>query len=167
MFFRSGGVSKLLGGFRLNAITQYQGGFPLNITTQGAAGQAGLSFVSGALRPNLTGDPSFDNNRTRDEQINQYFNTLVFTTPAPYTFGNTPRTLSNLRGPSSFSTNMSLQRNLKFSETTRLQLTAEAFNVFNQVNLRDPGTNAAGAVFGIISGAEPPRRIQLAVKLFF
>lgn len=167
MFFRSGAASKLLGGFRLNAITQYQGGFPLDITVTGAAGQAGLSFVSGALRPNINGDASIGGDRTTEEQIAQWFNTSVFTVPAPYTFGNTPRTLSNVRGPSSFSTNMSLQRTIKFSERNRLQLTAEAFNVFNQVNFRDPGTNASGAGFGIISGAEPPRRIQLAVKMFF
>ena len=102
-----------------------------------------------------------------DERIAQWFNTSVFTAPAPYTFGNTPRTLPDVRGPSYYATNMSLQRTFKLAERTRFQFTAEAFNVFNQVTLRDPAGNASGAAFGSIQGADPPRRIQLAAKLFF
>jgi hypothetical protein len=167
MFFRSGVMSKLLGGFRLNAITQYQGGFPQDITVAGPAGLGGLAFISGGLRPNITGSAYIGGNRTMDERIAQWFDTSVFTAPAPYTFGNTPRTLPDVRGPSYYATNMSLQRTFKLAERTRFQFTAEAFNVFNHVTLRDPAGNASGAAFGSIQAADPPRRIQLAAKLFF
>lgn len=167
MFFREGVLSKIFSGFRLNAITQYQGGFPLGMTIQGGTGLAGLSFVSGALRPNINGSARIEGDRTVEQQIAQWFNTSVFSAPPPYTFGNSPRNLSDVRGPSYFATNMSLQRAFKFSERQRLELTAEAFNVFNQVNFRDPGTNASTATFGVITSAEPPRRIQLVLKYFF
>ncbi len=163
-FFRSGASSKIFGGFRLSAITQYQSGFPLAITASGAAGQQGLSFI--ALRPDINGDPQLSGGTT-DERIAQYFDTSVFSQPAIYTFGNTPRTLTNVRGPAFFSTNMNLMRNFQLAERLRLQFRTEAFNVFNQVNFRDPGTTLGSANFGRITSAEGPRRLQLALKLFF
>ena len=167
MFFRSGAMSKVFGGYRLNAITQYQAGFPLGVTITGGTGLAGLAFVTGALRPNMTGTAAITGDRTVDQQITQWFNTAVFTAPASYTFGNSPRNLSDVRGPSSFSTNMSLGRSFRFNEGNRLQLTVEAYNVFNKVNFRDPGTNASTATFGQISNAEPPRRMQFSIKYYF
>lgn len=164
MFFKEGVMSKIFGGFRLNSITTVQGGFPLGITVAGATGQQGLSFI--ALRPNINGNAQI-NGGTFDERIGQWFDTTVFSAPATYTFGNTPRTLPNVRGPGFFVTNMGLQRTLKFNERARVQLRAEAFNVFNQVNLGDPGTVLGGAGFGIINDARNPRQIQLAIKLLF
>lgn len=165
MFLNSGAASKVFGGFRLSAITQYQSGFPIAPNSTGAAGQQGLSFID--LRPNINGDPRISGSRTTDDRIAQWFNTSVFSDPPIYTFGNSPRTLPNLRGPAFFATNMNLMRNFQLAERLRLQFRAEAFNVFNQVNFRDPGTTVGSGAFGRITSAEGPRRMQLALKLFF
>jgi len=118
------------------------------------------------LRPNIVGEVNVSASSKAD-RLRQYFNPLAFAQPAPFTFGNAPRTLPNLRGPSYFTTNLSLQRNFKFSDTVRLQFRAEAFNVFNRANFQTPGTAFGAANFGVITGAEDPRQVQFAARIYF
>jgi hypothetical protein len=162
-FFNEGTASKIIGGFSVNAIAQAQSGFPISIGATNASLQ-GLAFNS--LRPNITGEIASSANSKAD-RIRQYFNTLAFSQPAPYTFGNAPRTIPGLRGPGYFSTNLSLQRDFRFSENAKLQIRAEAFNVFNRANFQTPGTAFGGAGFGVISSTEDPRQIQFAARLYF
>lgn len=162
-FLNGGVLSKIAGGFTLNAIVQAQSGLPLSISALDPALQ-GLAFI--ALRPNLVGDPRREAG-DKAARITQFFNTTAFEQPASYTFGSAARTLSNLRGPGYFATNLSLQRSFNFTETARLQFRAEAFNVFNRANFSAPGTVLGATNFGVITGTEDPRQIQLAVKLYF
>ena len=162
-FLREGLFAKLVGGFALNAIVQAQSGFPLSVSALNPALQ-GLSFIS--LRPNLVGDPNRASADTA-AALGQYFNTGAFEQPAPFSFGSAPRTLPNVRGPGYFATNLSLQRDFRFGERTRLQFRAEAFNVFNRANFATPGTVLGAMNFGVITSTEDPRQVQLAVKLYF
>ena len=61
--------------------------------------------------------------------------------PPPFTFGDTPRALSNPRGPGFASVDLSVVRDIAFSQTSSLQLRAEFFNLFNRVNFNQPNTN--------------------------
>ena len=162
-FVREGFLAKIVGGFSVNAIAQAQSGFPLSISAANASLQ-GLAFNS--LRPNITGEVNLSANSKAD-RIRQYFNTRSFAQPVPYAFGNAPRTLSNLRGPSYFTTNLSLQRDFRFTENAKLQIRAEAFNVFNRANLQAPGTAFGAANFGVITSTEDPRQIQFAARIYF
>jgi hypothetical protein len=162
-FFKSGLPAKVLGGFTLNSIVQAQSGFPLSISATNAALQ-GLAFIQ--LRPNLIGDPVRSGASVSD-RLAQYFNTAAFSQPAPYTLGNAPRTLSSVRAPTYFATSLSLARDFKMSEKTRLQFRAEVFNVFNHPNFLIPGTTLGTDTFGRVTGTEDPRQIQLAVRLYF
>ncbi|HEX9000678.1 MAG TPA: hypothetical protein VGB07_12305, partial [Blastocatellia bacterium] len=72
-----------------------------------------------------------------------------------------------MRGPGYFTTNLSLQRDFRFTETAKLQIRAEAFNIFNRANFQTPGTAFGAANFGIISSTEDPRQIQFAARLYF
>lgn len=162
-FAREGLLSKIIGGFSANAIAQAQSGFPISIGATNASLQ-GLAFNS--LRPNITGDVT-TSATTKADRLRQYFNTLAFAQPTPYSFGNAPRTLPGLRGPGYFTTNLSLQRDFRFTETAKLQIRAEAFNIFNRANFQTPGTAFGAANFGIISSTEDPRQIQFAARLYF
>ena len=104
---------------------------------------------------------------SKADRIRRYFNPLAFAQPAPYAFGDAPRTLPNLRGPGYFTTNLSLQRDFHFTENARLQIRAEAFNVFNRANFQTPGTAFGAANFGVITGTEDPRQIQFAARIYF
>jgi hypothetical protein len=162
-FVREGALARLISGFSVNAIAQAQSGFPISISATNASLQ-GLAFNS--LRLNVVGDviTSADSNADR---ILRYFNPLAFAQPAPYAFGDAPRTLPNLRGPGYFTTNLSLQRDFHFTENARLQIRAEAFNVFNRANFQTPGTAFGAANFGVITGTEDPRQIQFAARIYF
>jgi hypothetical protein len=100
-----------------------------------------------------------------------------------------------LRGFPAFQTDLSLRRTLKLGERIRLELTAEAFNVFNHPNFADPdgmffgdpwfddaffgkafqmlGSTRSSVGSGGEAGLNPiyqlgtPRSIQLAVRLRF
>lgn len=162
-FLREGFLSKVVADFTLNVIVQGQSGLPLSISATNASLQ-GLAFI--ALRPNLIGDAQ-SNASSKAERVQQYFNTLAFQQPAPYTLGNAPRTFLNLRGPNYFTTNLSLLRDFKFSEKVKLQFRAEAFNAFNRANFSTPGTTLGAANFGVITSTEDPRQFQVAAKLYF
>ncbi|MBO0724660.1 MAG: TonB-dependent receptor [Blastocatellia bacterium] len=162
-FVRDGVAAKVIGGFSVNAIVQAQSGFPLSISATNASLQ-GLAFNS--LRPNIVGDAPISAGSEAD-RILQYFNTKAFEQPAPYTFGSAPRTLPSLRGPGYFTTNLSLQRDFRFTEKARLQIRAEAFNLFNRANFKIPGTVLGAAGFGVITSTEDPRQIQFAARIYF
>jgi hypothetical protein len=169
-WLKDGVIGQIVGGWGLNAIVQAQGGFPLNILTV-SNGLQGLAFVGsnaavGGLRPNLIGDPVIADATQRKTTL-QWFNTAAFQAPPQYTFGNSPRTFSNLRGPGHFSTNMSVQRNFKFTETMRLQFRVEGFNVFNRANFTTPVSILGAANFGRLLAAEDARQMQFALKLYF
>jgi len=162
-FVREGALARLVGGFSVNAIAQAQSGFPLSIGATNASLQ-GLAFNS--LRPNIVGEVNTSADSKAD-RILHYFNAAAFAQPAPYTFGNAPRTLPNLRAPGYFTTNLSLQREFHFTENARLQIRAEAFNAFNRANFQIPGTVLGAANFGVITGTEDPRQIQFAARIYF
>ncbi|MCM3873498.1 MAG: TonB-dependent receptor [Pyrinomonadaceae bacterium] len=162
-YVRSGLAAKVLGGFTFNSIIQAQSGFPLSISATNPSLQ-GLGFIH--LRPNLVGDP-VRSGVSEGDLLAQYFNRSAFAQPAPFTLGNAPRTLSNVRAPVYFATNLSLVRDFKFTEKARLQLRAEVFNAFNHPNFTNPVTTLGAANFGGISATEDPRQIQLAVRVYF
>ena len=49
----------------------------------------------------------------------------------------------------------------------KLQFRAEAFNVFNRVNLQRPNGNMAQATFGRSTQSFPAREMQFALKFIF
>jgi hypothetical protein len=124
----------------------------------------GLAFIG--LRPNLTDDPSISEG-SKAERLAQYFDVSAFSHPDPYTFGSTPRTLPNVRAPFYFVTNLSLARDFKFIETTRLQIRGEAFNLFNRANFSIPVTTLGAANFGVTTSTEDPRQFQIAARVYF
>ena len=96
-------------------------------------------------------------------------------------FGPTPRNLGT--GPSFQTFDLRVTRSIGFSETLKLELTAEAFNLFNRLNYASVN-NTVGPTFaptGDVRGIEgvgpsvplgftsafDPRRIQLGAKLRF
>jgi hypothetical protein len=155
-FLSSGGVlSAIVGGFRLNGIVTLRSGLPLVV--RGA--NNGL-----ADRPNMIGDPELGDG---DQSLTRWFNTAAFAPPPPFTYGNTPRTLSNPRGPGFASVDLAVTRDIAFSPTNSLQLRAEFFNLFNRVNFNQPNTNFLSGEFGQIVSAGDPRRVQFGVKMYF
>src|SRR5947209_19826591 len=103
-----------------------------------------------ALRPNNNGHSAALDGSVHD-RLNHYFDTSAFSQPAPFTFGNTGRTLPDVRGPGTRNLDFSLFKNFHLVERASLQLRAEAFNAFNTPNFGFPNQAQNNASFGIIT----------------
>ena len=155
-------VDAMFGGWQVNGITTYQTGLPLALTTQNNSGSG-----SSVLRPNNIGH-SAKLDGPIESRLNKYFNTSVFTLPAAFTFGNTGRTLPDVRAPGMRNYDFSLFKNFRIVERVSLQLRAESFNLMNRVQFGAPNTAANNAQFGVITTqANTPRQIQFGVKILF
>lgn len=165
-----------VGGWELSGILAYSSGYPFSVTTGSAAPWLGAGRDIGNLRLNLTGTSPCTgcggHSSWTTFGTGTYFNTAAFATPLPPvgvlgTFGNSGR--NTFTGPSSFNTDMSLVKNFPFLplEASRIQLRADFFNVFNNVNFNSPTTSLSSSLFGKITSAQNARQIQLAVRLSF
>jgi len=94
----------------------------------------------------------------------------VFSQPPAYTFGNTSRTLPDVRDCGTNNIDVGFIKNNRFLRDGRmnLQLRAEFFNFFNRVRFGDPGLTFGTAQFGVVSSqANSPRLLQVALKLLY
>jgi hypothetical protein len=156
------GVNAVLGGWQTNGILSFQTGMPLALTANNTSNSGNAT-----LRPNNNGHSAALDGSVHD-RLNHYFDTSAFSQPAPFTFGNTGRTLPDVRGPGTRNLDFSLFKNFKLMERASLQFRAEAFNAFNTPNFGFPNQAQNNASFGIITAqANNPRQVQLALKLLF
>ncbi len=157
----NGLANTLFSGFQFNGITEYNSGTPIIIGSV----NDNTGLLGGGQRPNLVGNPRIAN-ATR----NEWFNTAAFAQPAPFTIGNAPRTLPNVRNPGFTNADLSLFKNTYFGahERYNVQLRLETFNAFNHPYFAGPDTGINDGNFGKITGtAGDPRDIQLAAKFYF
>ena len=98
-----------------------------------------------------------------------YLDKSALQDPAPYTYGNTPRTLAYaLRGPSSFTQDLSLRREFKIYENVNFQLQVDAINWLNHVVFSNPSLDTTSSGFGRITGqANGPRVLQFSARVKF
>jgi hypothetical protein len=127
-------VDTFLGGWQVNAITTQQTGFPLSVSTQNTSNSGNAT-----LRPNNNGQSAGLSGPIID-RLNHYFDTSVFSQPSPFTFGNTGRTLPNVRAPGMHNLDLSIFKNFQLTEHLRAELRGEAFNSLNQVVFGSPNT---------------------------
>ncbi len=153
----------LLGGWQVNGIATYQTGFPLSVTTQNTCVNCG----NNVLRPNNNGH-SAELSGPISQRLNGYFDTSVFSQPAPFSFGNVGRTLPDVRGPGQQNIDFSLFKNFHPIERLQVQFRAEAFNLLNQVVFGMPDMVLSNLNFGqITSQGNGPRNVQFGLKLLF
>ncbi len=121
----NGLANAFLGGWQLNGIVTHLSGRPF--TPQFAAPDVTQQ------RPDLIGDPY------SNIPEGFFFNPYAFARPQGQegdAFGNAGRNI--LIGPAYNRTDLSLFKNFRVNETTRLQFRWEVFNVFNEANYRLP-----------------------------
>lgn len=151
-----------LGGWEFSGITTLRSGFPFSVVSGADRAFAGL----GSNFADLIGDPFLNNSRSREERINQYFNTAAFAPNAIGTFGTSPRNI--LRGPGAVNFDFGFLKNFPIQEKAALQFRAELFNAFNTPRFNNPfATQNTPARFGRIESAADPRIVQFALKLSF
>ena len=159
----TGVAEKVISGWGVNGVSTFQSGFPLPIST---AVNTTNSF-GGGQRPNRTGaNASLDG--SAQSRLGQWFNTSAFALPASFTFGNSARTLPDVRSHGVANYDFTLFKNTTIKERFNLQFRAEIFNLFNRVQFGYPGTAMGNPQFGVISGQyNNPRLVQMALRLLF
>ena len=153
----SGWVHAILGQWQLGGYFTAQSGAPFTVNI--ASDQANIG-AGPAQRPNISGSPD---NGPKNPQ--QWFDTSVFSLPALFTFGNAPR--NAVIGPGLREFDLSLQKDFRVTEATKLQFRAEAYNLFNHPNFNIPNRIAFAPNFGSISSAQDSRQLQFAMKFLF
>jgi hypothetical protein len=160
----SGAVNGVIGGWEVSPIVSWRTGWPMPIT--GAADNSG-TFSRGP-RTNCDGLPPITNTVIPGVG-RQWFsnpNDQYFSNPAPGTFGNCAPQLGGLRTPGYSDVDMSLHKDFHLSERFRLQFRSDFINAFNHVQYNAPNPGL-GSTIGQITTAQPPRNIQLALKLYY
>ena len=94
-------------------------------------------------------------------------NSSAFFNPSAFQLGTDARVLSWVRGPAANSEALSIQKNITVTERIKSVLRADATNPFNIVRWSNPNTSITSASFGVISGSQAARVIQLSLTISF
>lgn len=156
-------IGALLNGWEVTANTLWRSGFPLTIRS---GYDNSLTGVGRDRADFLDGGAQLPFDRSHAQLVAQWFNTTLFVPNALGTFGNSGKNI--LTGPRMFNSDFGFLKNTRLVERASLQIRAEFFNIFNNVNFNNPGTTvSATSSFGRITSAGSPRIIQFGTKIIF
>ncbi|MGC2404599.1 MAG: TonB-dependent receptor [Acidobacteriaceae bacterium] len=173
------GPKLLTNGWELNTVITLKTGEPINLVT--ATDTTGENEYT--QRPNIIGNPFTGITHNIQAGIVQWLNPAAFANPASGTYGNYAR--NSLYGPGFQDVDLSLFKNTKITERINTQFRVEMFNLFNHLNLANPGPEQLGNdAYGTSSFAQIPSTIgagnyspgigpgepfnvQLALKILF
>ncbi|MBV8831279.1 MAG: hypothetical protein JO108_18855, partial [Acidobacteriaceae bacterium] len=177
-YLTHGPASWFLGNWGVNGVLFYSSGLPIGITSSyllplyGATNGRSIPYVTSytGWQPNWNGkfDPTVDG-----------FLVPYGTGPFPLQsqnvadngFGNETRFNPKVRQFPNLNENLALLRTFPIKESIRLDLRAEAFNIFNRVRFGPGDLNLQDQNFGRLTSSadllNTPRQLQLALKLYF
>ena len=149
----------MVGGWRLSGTHNFGSGLPFTPTVSNA--------------PLLNADFNYvfadvvGNSKVSSPNRNLWFNPAAFSEPQqPYRNGTAHR--DSLRGPKLVVSNLSISKNLLPLEGKSLEFRAEAFNVFNHVNLGIPNSTIDSLGAGQITNVQAAmRQMQFALHFKF
>ncbi len=198
MFLNHGGLAdKVFGGWEVSGLAQLTTGAPITfVDTRGTYNRTGRSArqtpfstltndqiraLAGVFEQN--GNIYFLNPSVLLQTINsstgvysstgsQGYGSAAFSGQSFFNVesgqtGNVGRAL--IDGPKYFNINMALLKSIRFTETMRIQLRAEAFNLLNNVNFiqNTQFANINSTTFGQITSAFGSREMQFAIRFEF
>jgi hypothetical protein len=148
-----------LGGWNFSTVTSFQSGQTLSLSAS--------NNVTSSNRPNVVPGVS---DQLANPTLAEWFNTAAFSIPAPFTYGDSSRTIPNVMGPRLINVDFALYKDFLIKEKYKIDVRGEAFNLMNRPDFGNPGTNASSTSFGVISSllvTPLPRNIQLSMRLTF
>ena len=153
--FSQGAVGMLTNDWQVSAIVRAQTGNHFEVTT----GIDNALSGQGNQRPNQVKDNPYLKSGYR------WLGPTAFQAPAPGTYGNTP--IHAFVGPGTFNVDMGITRSFRVAGERQIQLRAEIFNLLNTTQLNNPVSSLNNSNFGLITSANDPRIVQLALKYVF
>ena len=160
-------LDAVIGGWQVSTGLIVQSGQPFtpvmsNNQASYASGGGGFAWY-----PNVIGNPALANRGPK-----QWFNEAAFAVPASGTFGNERR--NQLTGPALSTVNLSLGKTFAIWEQVRLEVRADADNVFNHASFALPNNNLSLTGSAISTGTSnisntsvPMRNMGLKARISF
>jgi hypothetical protein len=156
--FANPGMRAVLSDWRLSLINRISSGNYLTISSGVDWGRIGLTARADQLFDDVYKDRSGHLN-------SQFLNPAAFRSPVEGSLGNIGR--ASVRGVGTWSLDAALSRSFRLTEAQRFEVRAEAFNVTNTARPNNPVVNINNANFGKITGLQPARVMQFALKYVF
>jgi hypothetical protein len=151
-------VNAVIGNWSVNPIVSWHTGFPFALYASDNSGTG-----SQGARPNCNGAPIYL--KTGSSLGLQWVSPVTFSQPTSG-FGNCPAQ-GPVIGPGYADVDLSLHKDFKFGETRKLQFRAEGLNLFNHPNFSKMDNTVGDTNFGLITGTQESRQLQLALKFYF
>jgi hypothetical protein len=155
-------LNAVVGNWAISPGITWHGGFPLNLRGSDNSGTQDIF----SPRPNCNGAVSYPRQTVVGGMM--WFDPSAFSNPlpppAPPSFGNCP-SQGPVIGPGYSNTDISMQKNIPFSESMRLQFRADFLNIFNHPNFNAPSTFIPGG--GLITNTQDAREMMFALKFYF
>jgi hypothetical protein len=173
-FFKEqhGVLGHIAGGWTFSGIASFQSGLPFTVSSPFNADPAGEGCLGPSpcvVRPDLISDPNH-----APHTLLSWFDPQAFAPVPAGQFRNGTSGRGVIRGPGFERWDLSLVKNLKFTERVSSQFRLEAFNAFNHTNYNTINTTMPATIplpptstFGQVTGARDPRIVQLGVKVDF
>jgi hypothetical protein len=161
-----------LGGWQTSGIITYRSGMPIG-TIAAACNLPNAGGCYANYNPSFAGPVRINGAYGSGDLLGAnppaFLDKNAFGSPAPFTYGSTPRTgVVGLGEPGSYEADLSLRREFAIREPLKVIFQADAINALNQVNFSPPPTNITSANFGEIAGqSNRPRELQLSARITF
>lgn len=162
-----GFLSQVLGGWRIAGIQIYSSGYPIALQRNNP-----LPIFNGVTRPvidtyegwraPIAGD-KFDPNVDRF-----LIPASQFPAQPAHVFGNATRYNPKVRAPWNKNESVSLAKTFQITESARVDIRGEAFNLFNRTVFGTGNTNLNSGTFGLVTDqANTPRQMQVGLKIYW
>jgi hypothetical protein len=166
-------VRALTSNWTVSGIITYSSGPPLAITGSGCVVPGVRGSCIASYNPSFTGPVRINGEYGEGNALGtgaaRYLDSRAFMNPAPYSFGDLPRSAPyDLAAQSLWNQDVSVRRMIAFTERWRFLISADVFNVPNNVRFAAPGTNIDAANFGqVTTQSNSPRKIQFNARIIF
>ena len=154
-------VKTAINGWGLTPMVRLHSGAPFTVANGVEASLDGGS----SERANLVAGQPLQGPKT----VSQWFNTAAFV-QVPAVAGNPVYGNSSpyiINAPAYHSLDLTLARTIPIHDRMNFQFRAEGSNTFNIVSRSAPGATVNTGTFGVITGANTPRQIQIGGKVNF
>jgi hypothetical protein len=157
-WLQTGLLGRVLGDWQVTGIFAASSGTPIDFT----ASSAGLRAPGNTQRPNASGKPEVLGGIGSNER---WFDTSVFSAPAPGTWGNVARN-ALLDGPAYVNLDASVVKIVRLG-TRHAEIRADFFNVTNTPHWNNPSGSLDSNNFGRITSSFGERVVRFGARLLF
>ncbi|HEV2499895.1 MAG TPA: TonB-dependent receptor [Terriglobia bacterium] len=161
-FANTGLGTRLLKGWIVSGITTFATGLPVTITEVDDNSLLGATSDN-VDEPNFTPGKILNNTNPRTGLA--YFNTSLFSQEPLGQLGDSNRRF--FHGPGLNNFDLVLEKNVRVTESKQFQFRVEAFNLMNHAQFNGPDGNFNSGAFGLVTSANAPRILQMALKFNF